>query len=214
MNQNEQSEPESNSLMSVQERLIVIGIISTQVAVVAPAVIATADIQAPYEAGSWQHWLMENRWFVPVFPFLTVGISGLIIYVLSRVLPASITRHYRWKSPPTPEREPILRDTSRPAILSGILAPIASAVLIVGASHVREDRRTRRPVVTWEGPLADYIQWVGYLGWGLSFAAVACGFFALGGCRSKFNWLGAVGMAIGFLNFLGSCLFFGVVYED
>lgn len=214
-----ESDAESKVQLSLLELLVVVGIISTEAAFLVPAIIAANDRDSRYGADSWQYWLTQNLWFALVFPFLSVGICGLTAAAVSCVLPASLKKYFQWKPirrprPQASVTEPRLLETPRPAIISSILAPIASVVLIVAASHVRADRQTRRPVVTWEGPLADYIQWISYLGWGLSVAAIACGVFTVAGCKSRFNWLGWVGMTIGSLNFLGSCFFYAAVYED
>jgi hypothetical protein len=68
--------------------------------------------------------------------------------------------------------------------------------------------------VTWEGPIADYVQHAAILGWLLSAAAIGLGAFALCQFRSRLNFLAAIGMGLGLLNYFGSCLFWAAVYED
>jgi hypothetical protein len=94
------------------------------------------------------------------------------------------------------------------------MAFIATAILIFAASHVRADRTNRRPIVTWEGPIADYVQHAAILGWLLSAAAVGLGAYTLYRFRSKVNFLASIGMCVGFMNYFGSCLFWAAVYED
>lgn len=205
-----ESEPKSKARIALVEMMVAIGIISTMAALILPAVWQGQVRLKLLQQGTWEYWLWENSKYAWVFPFLSAGVFGPICYLLSRLLPSSVTQYFQWQPLPKPP----LVETPAPAIASSTLASIGTVVLLVAASHVRVDRRTRRPVVTWEGPLADYILWVDYLGWGLSLGAIACGVLALNGCRSRLNWLGMVGMIVGTLNFLGSCLFGAFVYED
>ena len=103
---------------------------------------------------------------------------------------------------------------SRPAVATIVLAFLSTAMGWFAASHFRADRTNRRPVITWEGPIAEYAQSMAVLGWCLSAGAVAAGAFALSRYRSRFNWLAKAGMVLAGIHCFGSCFFYAVMTED
>lgn len=148
-------------------------------------------------------------------PVVVTGTLALLIVGLRCVLPAKIRARFVWRrspEPPPPPREPI--EDSRRAITTPLLASIATALLIFLAMHVHADRTRRRPVVTWHGPLADYVLETAIAGWSLSAIAVVLGLYSIHCFRSKWQFLAQLGVILGILNLFGSCLFWGVVYED
>jgi hypothetical protein len=205
------------------EMLIVAAILSTLWAFFLLTVNAAREIPRPgirdaqppllpqlkplYEPNPW-------RFIIGTPVVVTAGVATLL-GILRCFLPETIRRHFPWKARPRPPfqpPEPIL--DSRPAIVTSAMALIATTILIFAASHVRADRTNRRPIVTWEGPIADYVQHAAILGWLLSAAAVGLGAYTLYRFRSKLNFLASIGMCVGFMNYFGSCLFWAAVYED
>ena len=148
-------------------------------------------------------------------PVVVTACAAVLFGVLRCVLPKSIRKRFPWKAPPRPPVEPPepIAD-SRPAVLTSLLAFAATAILLFVASHVRADRTNRRPVVTWEGPIADYVQYAAILGWILSAAAIILGSYTLYRFRSKVNVLASIGRAVGFLNYFGTVVFWAAVFED
>lgn len=105
-------------------------------------------------------------------------------------------------------------DDSRPAIGAAILAVVASMLLILGLLHVRSDRTHRRPVITWEGPLADYVGLVFGTGWTLSGLAILIGIWAVSRYRSGSSILDVSGLLIGSANLVFSFVLCAGLYED
>jgi hypothetical protein len=205
----------------VSEMLMAVAILATLWAFLLPAVNAAREIPRPgvrdakppllprlkplYERNPWP--------FILGTPVVVTAGFAALLGVLRSLLPNRIRKYFPWKAPPRPmPPEPIV--DSRPAIATATTALIATAILIFAASHVRADRTNRRPVVTWEGPIADYVQHAAIIGWLLSAAAICLGAFTLCRFRSRLNSLAAAGMGLGLLNFFGSCLFWAAVYED
>lgn len=158
----------------------------------------------------------SNPWlFIIGTPVVVTTCAAVLFGVLRYLLPKAIRKHFPWRNPPTPPvspPEPIV--DPRPAIVTSALGFSATAILLFVAFHVRADRTNRRPIVTWEGPIADYVQQAAILGWLLSAAAIVVGAYALHRFRSRLNFLAAAGMGLGLLNYLGSLLFLAAVYED
>lgn len=209
--------------VSIAETLVVVAILSALCAFLLPAVNAAREIPRagirdaqPPVLPQLKPLYERNPWpFVIGTPIVVTTFLAMLIGIVRFLLPETIRRYFPWKAPEKqslPPPEPIA--DSRPAIISAVMAFSATAILIFVASHVRADRTNRRPVVTWVGPIADYVQQAAVLGWLLSAAAVALGAFALVRFRSRLSFLAAVGMGLGLLNYFGSCLFYGLVYED
>lgn len=199
------------------EVLIVVAILSTLWAFLLPAVDVARDRQGQPRLVPLLAPLYEgNPWlFVIGAPVVVTTSVAACLGIIRRVLPETIRRHFPWeppKKPSLPRPAPIA--DSRPALVALSTALGATALLVLAASHVRVDRTNRRPVVMWEGPLADYVQHVAIVGWVLSAIAIVLGAYTTQRFRSKLNPLAVVGMTLGFLNIFGSCLFDAAVYED
>jgi hypothetical protein len=209
--------------VSISETLVVVAIISTLWAFLLPAVNAAREIPRPGIRDAQPPLLPQlkplyerNPWpFVICTPIVVTGCVAALIGIVRSLVPETIRKHFPWRKPPrqpVPPVEPIA--DSRPALVTSCLAFCATAILVFAASHVRADRTNRSPVVTWEGPIADYVQHAAILGWLLSAAAVGLGAFTLCRYRSRLNFLAGIGMGLGWLNYFGSCLFWAAVYED
>lgn len=208
---------------SVSEMLVLVAIISALWAFLLPAVDAARET-SPREIRDARPPLLPqlkalykpNPWpFMIGTPIVVTACVATVLGLLRCVLPKSIRKHFPWKAPPKPPVEPPepIAD-SRPAVLTSVLAFAATAILLFAASHVRADRTNRRPVVTWEGPIADYVQYAAILGWVLSAAAIVLGSYTLYRFRSKVNVLASIGRTVGFLNYFGTVVFWAAVYED
>jgi hypothetical protein len=203
--------------VSLGEVLIGVAILSTLCALLVPAVDAARGrrgqppllplLEPLYDGNPWL--------FLICAPAIVTTYVAACFGTIRRVLPEAIRRHFPWELPEKPSLPPPapIAD-SRPAIVALSTALGATALLVFVASHVRVDRTNRRPVVTWEGPIAGYARHVAVLGWVLSAIAIVLGAYTPRRFRSKLNPLAVVGMALGFLNYFGSCLFNVAVYED
>ena len=206
-------------IVTTSELVIVAAILSFLFALLVPAVNAARDAATAANSGrppilpfliplySANPWL-----FLFLFPVVTTALFGGLLLGLRAILPQWVRDRFPWTVPPKPEPIPI--EDSRPAIISPVIASSATALLIFAASHVRADRTHRRPVVTWEGPAADYVEYLAYSGWALSAIALIAGIYALERCTSRWNWLGSLAVFLSIVNFFGSLLFWVVVYED
>jgi hypothetical protein len=209
--------------LPISEVLIVVAILSTLAALTLPAVNAARESTSHGVRDARPPLLPQLKPFYErsPWPFLigtpivvTAGVAALF-GILRYLLPESSRKYFPWCAPPRPPvqlSEPIA--DSRPAIATMAMASCATAILVFAASHVRADRTHRRPIVTWEGPLAEYVQHAAILGWLLSAAAIGLGAYSLCRFRSRLSYLGTIGMCLGLLNYFGSCLFWGAVYED
>jgi hypothetical protein len=100
-----------------------------------------------------------------------------------------------------------------PGSASIAAAAFATVLLVFAASHARVDRTHRRPVVSWTGPAAAWVDHLAVVAWLLSLVA---GFLACRamGERGRQSLYGVLGLALVVANVLGSCLFGGFLYED
>lgn len=86
--------------------------------------------------------------------------------------------------------------------------------MLIGLWHVRSDRTLRQPVITWEGPLAEYVSTLFGTGWILSGLGIAFGGWAISIFCGRYNWLGHLGSFIGQGNLFVSCIIHAGLYED
>lgn len=206
------SQPQKSGLeISVREHLCVVAILSVQFAFLYPAVLSARSTRNQLR-NDWEFWAAEHLgWFWGV-PFVIVGCAALSAKVLSRILPHRIRRHFVWAVPPRPKPEPI--ESPRPSVFSVSAAVLGLVLLITTGIHLRADRRARRPIITWEGPLVDFLPYITGLGYLLTFVAIGVGLYALERYRHRLNWLAPVGVGFGFLNLFGSCFFWMLATED
>lgn len=132
---------------------------------------------------------------------------------LRAVLPVHLKKYLCWRLPAGfqfPEK--VNRAWS--AVLSACFSFASTAVLFFAFTHLRADRAQRRPVVCYEGPAADYINWVFVAGWTLSYLAVYLAAFADSYFASRWNWLGKVAGGVTGVNLAASLIIMVVVYED
>lgn len=104
-------------------------------------------------------------------------------------------------------------NNAKPAVWSALLSITGIIVLIFAAFHIRSDRTHRQPVITWEGPAADYFEWLLVLGWTLSYLGVVGGMIAQQIFSSRWNWLSLIGIAGG-CTFPISFIVYCGLYED
>lgn len=175
--------------------------------------------------------------FILIFPLVTTTILAGVMLALRAVLPQSMRERFPWTAPPKPKVEPKPTPSVQPelspesfcdprsAVISAITAVSATAILIFAASHVRADRTHRRPVITMEGPLADYVLYLAMLGWILSLLATVIAGHKLakmplfGGTPyeryvSRWNGAAAIAVVLGILNIVASCMFWMAATED
>ena len=207
----------------VSEMLIVVAVLSTLWAFLLPAVNAARDVPQrgmpdgqPPLLPQLQPLYEYNPWlFLIDTPIVVTACVALLLGVIRCLIPRKIRKYFPWKTPPKKSLsspEPIA--DSRPAIATSAMAFIATATLLFAASHVRSDRTNRSPVVTWEGPIADYVQQVAIFGWVLPAITIIFGIYTLYRFRSKLNFLAVIGTGLAYSNFFGSCIFYCAVYED
>ncbi len=203
--------------IAVFEILVVIGIPSALFGVLYPAVLAARQARrfdtAVVPLAPWQEWIVDQRWIPLVFPLVVVSIAGCMAFILSRVLPKAIRQHFQFWPQPAPQHPLPLRETAKPALWSIIVAPIGTLLLLTVFIHMRVARRQRVAVITWVGPLADYMPFFLAAGWLLSGLAVALGLYSAARCTHPLNWRGNVGMGLGTLNLFISFCICGAAHE-
>jgi hypothetical protein len=220
----EDESPPPRFCFPVSQMLIVTAILSFQVALILPAVNFARARNGEAPDLPWLHWLLisvpelfgwDSRISLIAAPCGVTLILAFAILVLRESLPRRIRKYFPFRKAKGREKPPLeaILD-SRPAIITVILASIASSTLVVAASHVHADRTNRRPVVTWEGPLADLVPWLASIGWMFSVIGIIFGGYSLHRFNSKHNYLAVVGMALSLINFLATLIFLGAIYED
>ncbi|MDP1797113.1 MAG: hypothetical protein Q8K78_06515 [Planctomycetaceae bacterium] len=156
--------------------------------------------------------------FVLSVPTLMCLATWLSLRLFRASLPAHRKAHFPWFKPKAVEIKPSapvnLPGDSRPAIASFVMAVLGTTLLLTGLSHVRDDRTYRRPVITWEGPLADYVGVMFGAGWVLSGVATFLGCWAMFEFRSRYNALAVMGWLLGSANFVFSFFICAGLYED
>jgi hypothetical protein len=208
--------PSPRYAISVAEILTIAAIVSTECAIFLPAINAARERQREPPVLPELKALYEDMglFFIVAVPLVTTTCLAALFALLRRVLPRTVRNRFCWRRPKRPCTPiPLIAD-SRPAVFTLFMAVGATALLIFVALHVRADRTHRRPVVTWEGPIADYVLHTAVLAWSLSAASIFFGAYALNRYQTKWSSLALLGVVLGFLNYLGSCLFSAAVYED
>jgi hypothetical protein len=206
-------------LFAVGEYVIIMAIVSTFSAILIPVIDLAIEMkhQPPIHPFLKFCYDFNPLLFIIGLPVITTVVLGVVFASLRRVLPVQIRRHFCWwiRRPSRQTPQPIVPiPDSRPAITTSILASSATIILLFTATHVRVDRTNRQPIVTWVGPIVDYLPQAISLGWALSVIAIAAGPWAQTHFRSKWNFLAFFGLCLGYINLVGSFLFCAAVYED
>lgn len=156
--------------------------------------------------------------FVVGFPIVVTATVSILLAVLRSILPECVRRHIPWNSPTRAALYSAPVEGIGRCLLTASLAIIGTSLLVLAAAHVSVDRTRRIPVVTWEGPLVDYLVAIAGSGWALSVAAIVLGFYTLnypvGQLRNRFTALTVVGMILGMANLGVSFMFLVAMYED
>lgn len=214
-------EPPPRFTIALSEYVIVAGITAGLWAVLYPSVNAARDSrnQPPILP-----WLQESIsalspvTVLVVFPVLACMGTWLSFYAFRCCLPLPWRRHFPWFKPrpavPVPQVPMVPVNDSRPALGAAVCSIAGSLLLIIGVLHVRSDRTHRRPVITWEGPLAEYVGVMFGTGWTLSILAIVIGFWACDRFRSRSRLLDVAGLMIGIANLVFSVLLCAGLYED
>jgi hypothetical protein len=194
----------------------IVGIISTLVFCLLPAVeqARIAKGQPPPEPQGWMSWFIQAHpgWSVLLFPIVNMTITAILLELIRRALP-NLGPRFQWTAPLEVQAEPLPKNARVSAVLS-VACLTASVLLLVAASHVHADRTNRRPVVTWEGPLADYVGIIAWTGWTISVLVLIIGHYRIVNYQNRkfdFDYL-AVGT--GYINLAFSLLFLVAIYED
>jgi hypothetical protein len=156
---------------------------------------------------------------------LFVAISGVVIplvmtfglLAVRSVLPERVRCYIPLKPHEAPPRtKPQKGDFATkwgPGVASVALALAGSALLVFAATHVRSDRTSRRPVVTYVGPAADWIIHLATVGWLFSIFALIAALLAIKR-KDRVDALSSIGMFLTILNVFGSCMFWAIMTED
>lgn len=215
-------EPPPRFSIAISECVVVVGIMSVLLIVLFPAVHAARTSHGMPAVLPWLAVLVDDYpmvFFVGI-PSAACLLTGLCLALFRRQLPRRWKRCFPWFKPKSkpivaPNPAPIvLIDDARPAIVSLIASATGTVLLLVALMHMRSDRTHRRPVITWEGPLADYVAGMFGAGWGLSVLGMIVGAVALSRFRSRYNGLAVVSQLIGGGNLVWSCVITAGLYED
>lgn len=206
-------------LISVAECLILTLIVTSLFVILIPVVDSARDKKQLPPILPWLKLFYDfnPRLFMIGTPLVTTGIAAAVVARLRCVLPVQIRRHFCWwiRRPEARRSQQMVPIAdSRPAIAASTLAFSAAAILLFAATHVCSDRTSRRPIVTWVGPIADYLPQAVYLSWLLSVMAIVLGVWTQSHVRSKWNFLAFIGLLLGSLNVCGTFLFWGLIHED
>ncbi|WP_299469123.1 hypothetical protein [uncultured Gimesia sp.] len=138
------------------------------------------------------------------FCLASTGVVAGLLFGLRAVLPEHLKQYLCWRLPVGFQFEQ-KKESAWPAVLTVLVCLTSVAVLFFAVSHLRADRSHRRPVISWEGPAADYIDWVFVLGWTFAYLTVFSAAFTDTYFTSRWNWL--VKVATGLLGLLIAAAF-------
>lgn len=105
-------------------------------------------------------------------------------------------------------------------LIAPVISLLGSAVLIVAVMHVRSDRsQSRRPIVTFEGPLSGWMPELIHIGLGLSLLGLVAGVILLvrNHNDSSFSFAETASvsaMMVAVLNAMGSFVVYCAIMED
>lgn len=160
-------------------------------ALLLPAVWEARQLQEPpSRLHPFEEWLASQPALLLIlFPVVcTLGVVGGL-FALRAILPASYKKHLAWK-PVQPRVK--FEDLPKlhwdfPANVASLLSPLAIVIIVLGGSHLRADRRQRRPVITWEGPLGPFAEAVLWTGIWAAVVAVLIALFSFVRCETRYN---------------------------
>mgnify|MGYP006969364176 CR=1 FL=1 len=176
----------------------------------------------PFAADNgWPIWL---RWvFVPMFGLITGLIPAGVLLGVRRLLPKSQRDRIVWARPPQMPKPNIIEESPRrqkwgTSLVAPVFALVGTGLLLYVATRVQVDRSHRRPVVTWSELSVDQVNWLSVTAWAISVGAFVLVALELKRGEQHLNARQrsacVAGMAIAIANLLGSCFFYGIVYED
>lgn len=147
------------------------------------------------------------------FCLASTGVVTGLLFGLRAVLPEHLKRYLCWRLPDGFEFEK-KKESAWPAILTVLVSFASVTVLFFALTHIRADRTHRRPVISWEGPAADYIDWVFVIGWTFAYLTIYIGAFADSYFTSRWNWLIKVGAGLIGLIIVAAFVITCAVLED
>lgn len=117
----------------------------------------------------------------------------------------------RYLSPESESSGPKVRH-SVASVVSLASSLAGTALLAYAILHVRVDRSSRIPVETYLGPVASWVPYLAFAGWGLSFVALMLAVTAM---KRKGSWIAPAVFAacLSVLTLLGSCSYWGCMME-
>ncbi|MBL8848908.1 MAG: hypothetical protein JNG89_04460 [Planctomycetaceae bacterium] len=208
--------------ISIAESMIVAAIIAFLLLLLVPAIEAARD-----KAGEPPHspspLLEAARGCLLISgPVVAPAFVGLLLVWIRRRLPESTKHRIVWRHPPRPpltEREfirtPGPEVAPYTAAASASLAGLGTLLLLTVWAHLHVNRKTNRdPIITWEGPFADYVLLLASCGWLLSAAAMILCIYANLVYRSRWDLLAWSGCMLGGFNLFGSCFLWIAGGED
>jgi hypothetical protein len=98
------------------------------------------------------------------------------------------------------------------SVTSLALALLGAVLLAYAVLHIRVDRSTRIPVVTYLGPAASWIPCLAFTGWWISVASLMLAVRAMKRKGSRIA-LAVLAASLSIVNLVGSFLFYGVMME-
>lgn len=140
----------------------------------------------------------------------TCLVIGLLL-ILRTVFPEHLGKFLCWKLPAGYELKEKFK-SNWPAILTALSGLLASAVLLYALTHFQNDRSHRQPVIFWQGPAEEFIEWLLVTGWTLSYITFWGYIVTQSYFRGRWNAVAFLGLFLGSLNFLASC-FIGLVFQ-
>ncbi len=174
---------------------------------------------APFE---WVGTLPEMygwKWELGV-TFLSTCLVGVVLIFIRECLPRNLKNRVFWfrsfqSGSDAPNEASILKPVYAWSSIRHLGLLVASDVFFfIVASHVTVDRSTRRPVVTWSGPLVDLLFPMTVLGVGLSLAGAVGVWKAIDRSPYFFDFWEWVCAALAFLNCIVIPILALSIFED
>lgn len=147
------------------------------------------------------------------FCLASTGVVTGLLFGLRAVLPEHLKRYFCWKLPDGFEFEK-KKESAWPAVLTALVSFASAGVLFFALTHLRADRSHRRPVISWEGPAADYIDWVFVLGWTFAYLTIYSAAFTDTYFTSRWNWFVKMASVLIGMILAAAFIISGAVLED